>query len=326
MDFFKKLSIVFLENHLNELQEKSMEFFEGNIYKIKLNKEDPYFGGIVKSIKADLSKKEKEYQQIKIGFFDCCFKEIDDVIEVKIISSKIDISVELSRETIAEIIKNIDTKPEDCYAFIEDCGENYGMIYPLAGRAIKISKAIERAALGPIYLNSNIDLFYKAMFSNASFLELDKMKEKSLLLEDLRKELDYHCVPNEVNCFTSKKTKKINEKWLAYFLVYGTEGTILETNFGGEEKCMYPLEVLYLSGDWGVSCLKYMASIGIKFTVLEVCSPDFEEVNEGDLKMFLSDNNLGFKGFRSFYPETLDYLKEKYPSTFEKLLPLISNI
>lgn len=323
-----------------------MGHWSGVKYICKLNEEDPSFQEIIHDMQKEIEQKHKKEEEYPGESFYATMDVRKGNVEYSSSSYKSRVSNDLSYELLKKIEKNINTNLDKYYYIEQDNGENPGVINVVYGYAKKVAQYLVDAGYADnsgggigIYSKNGIDTFHECIMNKEELSEVIKEGEEKRLKREIfggPKELneinEYQIYPEKK--LESKKTE-INEMYLAYWLVYGTEHTYKsKINYYGQDylnvkEYLYALDYKYDKNKFGSKILKKLTGYGVefkegldsidaKFKIGERSDCSGRKVTKEIIEQWYQENKSGLTEIPQFSKETAYYLRDNYPATFEK--------
>lgn len=318
-----------------------MGHYTGTAYKFKLNEEDSSYEDILVNMQEEIDKKYIEEEKNPGESFGASMSVKNGIVSYSSGGYKSRVSHRLSYELIKKIQKNINTNPDVCYGYTIEENES---IEGLNGYAKKIGQYFFEAGYANsyngyigIYNPDSIDLFKKCLENNSLLEEVIRKGEGARLKTELFTE------KNEINeyNFYQKKTPdstqyEINEKWLVYWLIYGTEDKY-NTDFNyysnarmNLKEYLFALDYKHYDNHKGIKVLKDLTRYGVLFKEgLDSIEGNFKlgvrydasghDISKEKIETWYQENKENFTEIPKISKTLANYLKENYPETFLKL-------
>lgn len=321
-----------------------MGHWTGIKYTFKLNEEDSSYEDILVNMQEEIDKKYQEEEKDPGESFSASMNIKNGKVIYSSSGYKSRVSNDLSNDLLRKIEKNINTKPESAYYFQEDNGENNGAIEKLFGYAKKVGQYLLDAGYADnygfigFYNEKGIEKFLNCIDNKEELEKVIKEGEEERLLRDLANPIYKVNLSDarELHFDYEVNKNQINEKWLAYFLVYGTNKKLYTQISPIDKQYLNLKEFLYARAhdlspsNWPEYMLKYYTKHGVEFKEgLDSIDANFragiridyygKEVTKELIENWYQKNKEEFKEAPRFSKRTAMYLKENYPETFLKL-------
>lgn len=312
-----------------------MGHWTGIKYTFKLNEEDSSYEEILLNMQEEIAQKYKDEEKSPGESFGASMNIKNRKIIYSSSGYKSRVSNDLSNNLLRKIEKNISTKPDSAYYFVQDNGENNGVIERLFGYAKTVGQYLADAGYADnygfigFYNEKGIEKFLDCINNKEELSEVIKEGESERLKRELLGSL------NEINeYYLHKKTTpngsyQLNEKWLAFWLVYGTDHKYKTSyrqvsDYLNVKEYLYSLSKNRQDEKYGIAVLKELMNYGVEFKEgLESIEGNFrnKDINSSKeaIENWYQQHKTTYSITPKFTKEFVNHLKSNYPETFLKL-------
>jgi hypothetical protein len=323
-----------------------MSHWTGNSYVFKLNEQATDYSALVEHIKNDFTRLQNQAHEQGGEYWSGSLKQDNNVIRIYMTAKKSG-AAELGNQTLRQVEQHIKAdKTHQSYVYEYDSGECEGLIMHATGE--KITALIKKIQQANISLKKNqsrevyIDQLEHYLHHPENISQLEKEGEKVRLLESLKNQA-YQTQTVFGKCFTGENRHKLDQRWLIYFLAYGTSD-LLDAQTSPVHRSWVSLkEILYIEDNdqnpssWGSQVLKYFIQKGVDFTDCPVSGHLYkygrfgyatQKVKENEIHNWFeaNANNETFIAYPQFSVEVTQWLEKHYPATLDKLNQKIQSL
>lgn len=314
-----------------------MGHWTGTTYYFKLNTEDPSYESIVEGLEANVERNRKideenpgeqwsgsvttNYRR-EIVVSMCTYKGGPTYLDSNILN---------------KTKENIRSQPDTCYLYCEDNGEERGAITPVEGLAVTIFNKMQDANLIQ-YPYPKPDEFLHYLYYPQEVPKLDELGEQRRFLRHFYNK-NYRCDTVFGYTLIDRDKNTVSEKWIAYFLAYGTEGLLVAQLSPVEKRAVTLKEILYnedhiyMAKGWGSKLLSGLTQWGVIFPdgknsgnlykrYWMESSP--EKVTDESIEAWFHLHQKEFVQYPKFSKETQEFLKQNFPATYRKLATILA--